>query len=137
MNDTKGRILDAAEQLFAGNGIGATSLRAVIAKASVNLAAIHYHFGSKQALVEAVVDRRFGPLNRQRLELLDEAEKRAGKRGPSVEKIVRAFVVPPLQLGADPDRGEIFMKLVGRLLGEPELFFERVAAKQFAELRDR
>ena len=136
-SDTKERILDAAESLFAAHGIGATSLRAIIAKANVNLAAVHYHFGSKDALLEAVARRLFGPLNEQRIRLLDEAEKHSGKRGPSLEKILEAFIAPTVRLGADPDRGKTFMKLVGRFLGEPELFFEHIVAKQFGELRDR
>ncbi|MCB0307606.1 MAG: helix-turn-helix transcriptional regulator, partial [Calditrichaeota bacterium] len=56
-SDTRERILDAAEQLIAENGIGSTSLRHIIAAAEVNLAAVHYHFGSKQALVEEVYAR--------------------------------------------------------------------------------
>ena len=47
MIDTKQKILDAAEQLIAEQGYAATSLRQIIAEAGVNLASIHYHFGSK------------------------------------------------------------------------------------------
>lgn len=140
MNDagpgTKERLLDAAERLFAERGIAATSLRAVIAAARANLAAVHYHFGSKEALVAAVVQRRLEPLNRQRLELLDRLERR-GRRPPRLEEIVEAFVAPPLRFAADPDRGEVFLKLLGRLLAEPEMFSDRVAAGQFAEVRTR
>ncbi len=134
---TKERILDAAERLFAERGVAATSLRAIIAAAGVNLAAVHYHFGSKEALVAAVVGRRVEPLNRKRLELLDELERKSGRRPPRVEEIVEAFVAPPLRFGEDPARGEIFLKLIGRLLAEPELFFARIAASQFAQVRDR
>jgi AcrR family transcriptional regulator len=134
--DTKERILDAAEGLFAERGIGATSLRAVIAAAGVNLAAVHCHFGSKEALLAAVVQRRIEPLNQQRLELLDELEQERG-RGPTIEKLVEIFVAPPLRLCQDPQRGEMFMKLMGRLLAEPELFFQRIASSQFAEVRER
>jgi AcrR family transcriptional regulator len=134
---TKERILDAAERLFAERGIAATSLRAVIAAAGVNLAAVHYHFGSKEALVAAVVRRRIEPLNRQRLELLDQLERRGARRPPRLAEIVEAFLAPPLRFGDDPERGEIFLKLMGRLLAEPEMFFGRIASGQFAEVRDR
>ena len=67
--DTKQRILDVAEQMFADQGFAGTSLRSIIAAANVNLAAVHYHFKSKEALLEAVVLRRLGPLNQQRLDL--------------------------------------------------------------------
>lgn len=134
---TKERLLDAAERLFAERGIAATSLRAIIAAAGVNLAAVHYHFGSKEALVTAVVERRIQPLNRERLEMLDKLEQRGARRPPRLEEIVEAFLAPPLRFGKDPERGEIFLKLIGRLLAEPELFFGRIAAGQFAEVRDR
>ena len=56
--ETKTRILDAAERLFAQDGIKATSLRAITEAAAANLAAVNYHFGSKEALVHAVYGRR-------------------------------------------------------------------------------
>ena len=58
MNDTKQKILDAAERLFGENGYAATSLRHIISEAKVNLAAIHYHFGSKQDLLDQVILRK-------------------------------------------------------------------------------
>ncbi len=73
-SETKDRILDAAERLFAENGIQGTSLRAVTAAAGVNVAAVHYHFGSKEELVRALVLRSAGPVNRERLALLDALE---------------------------------------------------------------
>jgi AcrR family transcriptional regulator len=60
---TKERILDTAERLFAERGYSATSLRAIIAEADVNLASVHYHFDSKEALLEAVFLRRALPAN--------------------------------------------------------------------------
>src|SRR5260370_7687063 len=79
--ETKQRILDSAERLFAEHGSEATSLRNIIADAKVNLAAIHYHFRSKDALLEAVIVRRLEPINQERLKLLDPC-KRAPTRGP-------------------------------------------------------
>ena len=78
--DTKDRILDSAEGLFAKRGFASTSLRNVIAEAGVNLAAVHYHFGSKEELIRAVFARRFEPINRERLRLLTDFEV-AGKAG--------------------------------------------------------
>ena len=63
--DTPTRILEAAERLFLQHGFAATSMRMITADAEVNLAAVNYHFGSKDALIEAVFTRRLGPLNRQ------------------------------------------------------------------------
>ena len=70
--DTKARILDAAEDLFAAQGFGATSLRAITGQAEVNLASVNYHFGSKEALIDEVIARRVQPINQRRLALLDE-----------------------------------------------------------------
>ena len=70
--DTKDTILDAAEDLFAEQGFGATSLRQLTARAGVNLAAVNYHFGSKEDLAKAVLRRRIEPINRERRERLDD-----------------------------------------------------------------
>src|ERR1022692_2401549 len=83
MTDTKERILDTAERLFAKQGYAATSLRGIIAEAGVNLAAVHYHFHSKEALLEAVILRRSVPANRERLALLDRFEKEREGNPPS------------------------------------------------------
>src|SRR5437763_16807197 len=87
---TRESLMDAAESLFAERGIPAASLRAITERATANLAAVHYHFGSKQGLVRAVFDRRLAPLNRERLTLLDRYEAEGG----GVEEVVRAFVAP-------------------------------------------
>src|SRR5580704_18486326 len=89
--DTKQRILDSAERLFADNGFDSTSLRTIIADAKVNLAAIHYHFHSKEALLDAVILRRLEPINRQRLAMLDECERASAGR-PTLEGVLEAFV---------------------------------------------
>src|SRR5690242_8536197 len=85
--DTKTRILDAAELLFMEHGFEATSLRQLTAAASVNLAAVNYHFGSKEELFQAVLTRRLDPMNQERIELLERVERDAGARAPSVEKV--------------------------------------------------
>ena len=71
MTDTKEKILDTAERLIGEQGYAATSLRQIIAEAGVNLAAVHYHFGSKEDLLDAVVVRKAGPVNEARLARLD------------------------------------------------------------------
>src|SRR5580704_13248627 len=92
--NTKDRILDAAERLFARDGFEATSLRAITTEASVNLAAVNYHFQSKEALVQAVIGRRMGPANAQRLALLDAYEAQAVDAPVPLEKIMDAFLRP-------------------------------------------
>ncbi len=134
---TRERILDAAERLFAERGVAGASLRAIIAEADVNLAAVHYHFGSKDALVNAVVGRYAGPINEQRLARLDELERRYRSRPAPLRRLVAAFVDPVFERAADPDRGRAFTRLMGRLLAEPDYFFTRIAPEQFQSVRDR
>lgn len=133
---TKERILDAAERLFGEHGVGATSLRSVIGEAGVNLAAVHYHFGSKDGLVEAVVKRRVDPINQERLAMLAELEKEAGAGPIPIESLVRAFVLPWVRPDTQGKAGGAMRRLLGRLLNEPD-FFQRIAPRQFAGVRQR
>jgi AcrR family transcriptional regulator len=132
--DTKSQILDAAERLFAERGIDAVSIRSIVSEADVNLAAIHYHFGSKEALVEAVFERRVGPMNRERLALLDECESRAGDGPLEVEDIVRALVGPAIRLSHEPERGRVFMRIAGRFYSESAEFIQPLFDRLFREL---
>src|SRR6478736_9839979 len=102
---TKERILDAAETLFMEHGFEATSLRAITTAAGVNLAAVNYHFGSKEELFQAVLTRRLDPMNQERIELLGRIEREAGGRALSCEKILFAMLIPALKLARDEKRG--------------------------------
>ena len=134
---TKDRILDAAERLFAEHGFANTSLRSITAEAGANLAAVNYYFQSKEALVQAVFNRRLEPINRRRLEMLDEAERRAGGAAP-LEDILRAVLQPVLQMGGPtPDACSAFARLFGRLFSEPGETVAAVVRQQFGEIRDR
>jgi|SRR6185503_8118872 len=137
MTDTKQRILDTAECLFAENGFAATSLRAIIAKAGVNLAAIHYHFHSKEALLEAVILRRAAPANQERMKLLDRCEQDAGNQPPSIEKVIEAFVAPAFRQARDPALGgPVFRHLTGRLYAEGDMM-PRIIATHFRPVLER
>jgi AcrR family transcriptional regulator len=129
---TKDRILDTAEQLFARDGFDATSLRAITAEAGVNLAAVNYHFQSKEALVQAVIGRRMGPVNARRLALLDAYEAEAGGAPVPLEKIMDAFLRPLLEIVGTHARE--FAPLVGRIYTEPGDFTERLFKDQFQAL---
>ncbi len=133
MADTKDQILDAAESLFADRGLAAVPLRRIIAEAGVNSAAIHYHFGSKEELVRAVFQRRFDPINRARIELLDQAEESAVAGQPSVESVIYAMVAPPFQL----DPGIEYRNLAGRLFTERTGYLEVIFNDLFKEVEQR
>jgi AcrR family transcriptional regulator len=92
-NPTYEKLLDTAESLFAEHGYGAVSVRAVTIEAGANIAAVHYHFGSKIDLLRAVYERRTVALNAEREQLLAECKERADGR-PIVAEIIRAFVGP-------------------------------------------
>ena len=132
MIDTKEKILNAAERLFGEQGYGATSLRHIIAEAGVNLAAVHYHFGSKEDLLDAVVVRKLAPINVERMALLEKALAVAGSELVSTEAFLDAFLRPAvMRAGQDPG----FCKLMGRLHGEG--LMPRVIAKNFQDVAAR
>jgi len=122
--NTKDRILDAAERLFAKDGIEATSLRAITAEAGVNLAAVNYHFQSKDALIRAVIARRVVPINQRRLDLLDACEKAAGDGPLPLEEVLDAFLRPVVEVHASHARE--FTPLLGRMYTEPADFVEKI-----------
>jgi AcrR family transcriptional regulator len=115
MSDTKDKILDTAERLIGEQGYAATSLRHVIAEAGVNLAAVHYHFGSKEELLDAVVLRNAIPVNEARLARLERVEAEAGDGPLDVEKVLECFLIPTAQVAS---RTPGFVRLMGRMLAE-------------------
>ena len=101
-------------------GYAATSLRVITAKARVNLAAVNYHFGSKEALIREVFERRLGPLNAARIAHLDKLEAAARGRPLGVEQIIEAIIAPVLHVSKEPlTRGADFLRLLGRAFYEP------------------
>lgn len=136
LNSTKDRILAAAEELFAQTGVARTSLRAITALARVNLAAVNYHFGSKEGLVEEVYRRRLDPLNRARLANLERLETRARK--PSLEDILAAFMSPVASLARDPAQGgPTVMRLLGQTHAEAEAPFKTWFAGEYKQVLER
>ena len=115
MSDTKEKILDTAERLIGEHGYAATSLRHIIAEAGVNLAAVHYHFGSKEELLDAAVARKVTPVNEARVAWLDRLEAEAGSGPMVVEKVLEAFLIPTAEVAS---RSPEFVRLMGRMLAE-------------------
>ena len=136
--DTKTRILDAAVGLFMEHGFEATSLRSLTSSAGVNLAAVNYHFGSKEELFQAVLTRRLDPMNKERIELLDKLEREAGAKPISCERILFAMLIPALRLARDEERGgKHFLRLVGRAYADPAPFIRHFLSEQYAEMIGR
>jgi AcrR family transcriptional regulator len=112
---TKEKILDTAERLIAGQGFAGTSLRQIIAEAGVNLAAVHYHFGSKDDLLDHLIMRKATGVNEERLRLLAQLQNDDPSRPVPVEKLLGAFFGPMIRVGSQNPQ---FVKLMGRLYGE-------------------
>jgi len=129
---TRERLLDAAEELFASDGIAETSLRTLTRHAGVNLAAVHYHFGSKDGLVDAVVARLAGPLNADRRTALARIDG-----PPRPEAILAAYFVPVIERVEAPRPGGSrtpWVRLIARLESEPPETVSRLWRRHFGEV---
>ncbi len=136
--DTKSRILDAAESLFTEHGFEATSLRQLTTAAGVNLAAVNYHFGSKEELFQAVLTRRLDPMNQERIDLLERYEREAGGKSLTCEKILSAMLIPALRLSRDEKLGgKNFLRVLGRAYADPAPFIRHFLSEQYAEMISR
>jgi AcrR family transcriptional regulator len=134
LKDTRSRILDVAEELFSEQGFDRVSIRDITNKARVNLAAINYHFGSKEDLIAAIFEREFVPVNEARLTALDGVQ-RSGKKNPKLEDILEAVIRPTVQCSiGGPKGGKAFSKLFGRCLSEPSPEIEALLKRQFEPL---
>ena len=119
---TKNRILNCAEQLFAREGFHSTSLRILTHKAGVNLAAVNYHFGSKEALLRAVIERRLVPLNKLRHARLEDVLQSAAEnqQAPRAQDLLRAFIEPTLEFRDLSPGAEDFLTLISRSWNDPD-----------------
>ena len=137
-SDTRDRILDAAERLFVEHGFDGTSMRMITGAANANLAAVNYHFGSKDALVQEVFRRRLADLNERRIAALDRLEVEAAGAPLKPSRIVEAFFGTALELAADTEHGgRTFMRLLARTYTEPNAFVRQFLAEEYAEVMDR
>lgn len=133
-DDTRQRLLDAAEALFAEHGFAETSLRAITTQGRANLAAVHYHFGSKDELLRAVFARRLKVLNEERLARLAALET----GGPvTVEAVLTAFIEPSLRLRRAGGQSERFTRLLGRAQIEASAGLRDFLRDQYAPVLER
>ena len=136
--DTRERILDAAERLFMAHGYEGTSMRQITGEAGVNLAAVNYHFGSKESLMQEVFRRRLDWLNEERMRVLDAYEKDAGGNALKPSQIVDGFFGNLLRLADDDQHGGMtFLRLLGRTLTEPSEFIRTFLAHEYKPVMDR
>lgn len=125
------RILFVAERMFAEEGLGSVSIRSITAAAQVNLASLHYHFGSKEALLEAIFTERARPIAEERMRMLHEC-KEGPDRPPLLEQVLEAFLYPALTYSAkDQFSGHTFARLRARLSVEPKDLSRRILSATF------
>lgn len=128
---TKDRILHAAEELFAQQGFASTSLRQVTSRADVNIAAVNYHFGSKDNLVNEVFRRRMDEMSAQRLLALKLAVD--GRPG-ELEPILSAFVEPALAMAQDRHGGGAFIRVIARAYAESNEGLRKFLSEQYGHV---
>jgi AcrR family transcriptional regulator len=121
----------AAEALFAEQGYAATSVRAIAKTAGVNLAAAHYHFGSKRGLLVAVIHERATPINNCRLQALVELESHLGEL--TVDAIMTAYFAPFVS----GELSEGFPRVMARVFGEPSELIRPILEKEFLPVTQR
>jgi AcrR family transcriptional regulator len=137
-HETRTRILEAAEELFMQHGFEGTSMRLLTTKAGANLAAVNYHFGSKDALIEAVFRRRLDPMNNSRIAALDRLEKEAGSGALTPEAIIHAFVGAGLRMIEDSKNGgRNFIRLLGRTYTDPQKHIRSLIGQLYAPAMER
>jgi len=131
---TRRQLLDAAEQLIGEQGVDRATVRSITDLAAANLAAVSYHFGSKDGLVREVFARRLRPINRQRLEMLDQCLAQPGP--PDLEGIVRAMVIPPFRV-LSADQAPNFGRCMVRVLSDPSQEMRELLMEMFQEVIER
>jgi len=115
----KRKILEAAEELFASKGFDAVSVRDITQHCNANVAAVNYHFGSRNNLVNLVMTRYVAPVNEERLTRLDAAERKWPNKIVPIEELIDAFVRPLLTQVKKTELSErLFCQLAGRIFSE-------------------
>jgi AcrR family transcriptional regulator len=127
-------LLDAAEAEFADAGFDTGSLRKIMRSAGADPGSIHYHFGSREALADAVLTRLLVPLNARRRDLLDRA---VAPGDPSLVQLVDALVRPDVEMAhALQARSPGRARLVGAVYLRPGDFVETRVAAHFAPVAE-
>ncbi len=134
--DTRKRLLEATEWLFIECGYEAMSLRQITARARANLAAVNYHFGSKEALVKELLSQRLDRLNLERLDLLAACE-RHDPSGMDASAVLGMLFIPAFRLSHGNRSGPAFMRLLGRVYSDPSPFIRSYLQEHYRPISGR
>ena len=134
---TKERILNTTEKIISEKGFSSISLRTISTNAKTNLAAVNYHFGNKEKLIEMMLERRLDNLFQLRINLLDELE--AGTTKPcNLKQILEAFIAPALTMSNDNHQGgKRFMQVLARAYAEKSEYLHTLLSKRYADVIKR
>lgn len=135
-SDTRKRLLEATEWLFIEKGYEAMSLRHITARAAANLAAVNYHFGSKEALVQELLSLRLDRLNRERLQLLSACEQQCPEE-LDADAVLAMLFVPAFRLSHGDASGPAFMRLLGRVYSDPSPFIRGYLQEHYRSISGR
>jgi len=136
--NTRERILKAAERIYAASGFHGMSLRDVTLLAGVNLAAVNYHFGSKDKLIHALADRRLTPINSERLALLAKLRTKHGRDPIPVRELVCALIDPMFKaLRQGKNNRAIMVRLVAQMMIDDPRRFAHIHKTFYKPVLDR
>ncbi|MBE9607032.1 TetR family transcriptional regulator [Acetobacteraceae bacterium H6797] len=135
--ETPNRILAAALATFAERGFHAASLKEITERAGANIAAVNYHFRSKDELIRQVLDRFLGAINSERLAALDGCEAEAGADGPTLEALIEALIRPMVSLSRDQHDGRAIVRLLLQVRALPRGVTNNAVAQQFDPVHAR
>jgi len=120
--ETIEELLDVAERLFARRGVEHVALTRIVASSSQkNRSALHYHFGSREGLLAAVLDRRLMHVNALRQQMLDDAAARELR----LAEAVHAFVAPLCSVVLNEPWGPDYICILAQVGFHPRLLGER------------
>lgn len=131
---TEQAFLDAAERLFANHGFEGTRVRAIAEASNANLGALHYYWGSKEALFAAVWKRRMQPLVEQRRAFLESVAARPDDQLVEVDELIAAWIEAGLGLSTgEGEPNEAFQRLYGRAITDPSPAVREVVGEYLDE----
>jgi len=135
---TPEKILTSAEQLFAERGFTGSTLREVTERAGVNLAAVNYHFGTKEGLFMEMLRRRITPINARRMELLDQALAESGGESLTLETLFKIILEPLTEsLIKEGNLDEVFLGIIARSIVDPSEFIQHAHRGFFKDISER
>jgi AcrR family transcriptional regulator len=133
--NTVDKILDAAQELFAERGFAETSLRMITSKAGVNLAAVNYHFGSKEALIQATFSRFLTPFSREFKEQLNAYIKQVGEENVDIAHMIAVLAASAQVVAERNDQSvAIFMRLMGLAYAQAQSHLRNYLKEHYSDV---